>query len=124
MDILFRKEVYDLVGVCMEVHNYLGHGLLEVVYRDALEIELSTSKIPFEREKKFAINYKGITLPHQFRADFFVMDRIILEIKATKEGISGEYIAQVLNYLKISRSRIGLIVNFGKSSIEFKRIIF
>ena len=108
----------------MEVHNYLGYGFLEVVYKDAAEIEFTDCHINFEREKKFDINYKGVILSRKFHADFFVMDKIILEIKATKDGISNEYITQTLNYLKISGCKLGLIVNFGKSSLEYKRLIF
>lgn len=122
-NIFFKKEGYDIVGASMAVHNYSGHGFLEVVYKDAAEVEFSACQINFEREKKFAINYKGVILLHKFHADFFVMDKIIVEIKATKEGISNEYITQTLNYLKISRCKLGLIVNFGKSSLEYKRLI-
>ena len=75
------------------------------------------------REKKFDINYKGAILLHKFYADFFVKDKIIVEIKSTKEGISNEYITQTLNYLKVSGCRLGLIINFGKSSLEYKRLI-
>ena len=97
--------------------------VLEVVYKDAAEVEFSACQIGFEREKRFDINYKGIILLHKFHADFFVMDKIIVEIKATKEGISNEYITQTLNYLKISECKLGLIVNFGKPLLEYKRLI-
>ena len=70
MDIFFKKDLYNIVGVCMTVHNYLGHGFLEVVYKDAIEIEFSTCRINFEREKKFDIYYKGVILLHKFM-DFF-----------------------------------------------------
>ena len=122
--IVYKKEVYDIVGACMTIHNYLGHGFLEVVYKDAAEIEFANCQIPFEREKKFNVDYKGVILFHKFQSDFFVMDKIILEIKATKEGISNEYITQTLNYLKISGCKLGLIVNFGKPSLDYKRLIF
>lgn len=96
---------------------------LEVVYKDAVELEFLCSNINFQREKKFDINYKGTILLHKFCADFIVMDKIIVEIKSTKEGISKEYIAQTLNYLKISGCKLGLIINFGKTSLEYKRLI-
>ena len=124
MDIFYKEEVYSIVGACMDVHNELGHGFLEVVYKDAIAIEFSTCGINFEREKRFDISYKGVILPHKFHADFLVMDKLIVEIKATKEGISSEYMAQTLNYLKISGCKLGLIVNFGKSSLEYKRLLF
>ena len=123
-NILCKSQVYDIIGKCMSVHNFLGYGFLEIVYKDAIQLELINCGINFEREKEFDINYKGIILPHKFYADFFVLDKIIVEIKSTKEGISKEYIAQTLNYLKVSGTRLGLIVNFGKSSLEYKRLIF
>ena len=123
-NILYKSQVYDIIGACMSVHNFLGHGFLEIVYKDAIQFELINCGINFEREKEFYINYKEIILPHKFYADFFVLDKIVVEIKSTKEGISKEYIAQSLNYLKVSGSKLGLIVNFGKSSLEYKRLIF
>ncbi len=123
-NILYKNEVYEIVGACMEVHNYLGHGFLEIVYKDALEIEFVNNQIKYECEKEFRIHYKGSFLKRIFNADFFVMNKIILEVKATREGISNEYITQTLNYLKASDCKLGLIVNFGKSSLEYKRLIF
>jgi len=123
-DILYKKKVYEIVGLCMEVHNYLGHGFLEIVYKDALEIEFKDNLVIYEREKEFTINYKQHILPRKFYSDFFVMDKIIIEIKSTKEGLSNDYITQTLNYLKVSGCKLGLIVNFGKSLLEYKRLIF
>ncbi|MEO8823987.1 MAG: GxxExxY protein [Ginsengibacter sp.] len=123
-DILYKSEVYKIVGLCMEVHNYLGHGFLEIVYKDALEIELRDNLIMYEREKEFTINYKRHILNRKFYSDFYVMDKIILEVKSTREGLSNEYVTQTLNYLKASGCQLGLIVNFGKSSLEYKRLIF
>ncbi len=70
---IYKTEVYEIVGACMEVHNYLGHGFLEVVYKDALEIEFRSNTIEYEREKRFLIEYKGRLLSRKFNADFFVM---------------------------------------------------
>ena len=124
MAVLIKEEMsYELIGICMNVHRCLGHGFLEIVYKDALQIEFVRNQINFIREKEFDINYKGIILPHKFYADFFVMDNIIIEVKANKEGISNDFIAQTLNYLKVSNCELGLVVNFGKSSLEFKRLI-
>jgi len=78
----------------------------------------------FYRGKEYDINYKGILLPHKFFADFVVDDNIIVEIKATEGAIKDEYIAQTLNYLKASGCKVGLIVNFGRKSLEYKRLIF
>ena len=96
--------------------------MLEIVYKDALEIEFKERGIPFEREKEFKIEYKGIVLPHKFYADFIVFEDIILEIKSVTE-ISKEHIAQTLNYIKLANSDVGLLVNFNKSSLERKRLV-
>lgn len=114
------EETYKIIGICMEVHRNLGPGLLEVIYKDALEIEFRENNIPFEREKEFLIEYKGKILPHKFYADFIVNEDIILEVKAVKE-FSNEHIAQVLNYLKLANSEIGLLVNFQTKSLQYKR---
>lgn len=115
-----EEETYKIIGICMEVHRNLGPGLLEVIYKDALEIEFKENNIQFEREKEFLIEYKGKILPHKFYADFIVNEDIILEVKAVKE-FSNEHIAQVLNYLKLANSEIGLLVNFQTKSLQYKR---
>ncbi|WP_462220505.1 GxxExxY protein [Ferruginibacter sp.] len=124
MSILINEDMsYKIIGACMKVHRFLGHGFLEVVYKDAMQIEFAKAEINYVREKEFDINYKGIILPHKFFADFFVMENVIAEIKATKEGISNDFIAQTLNYLKVSNCALGLIINFGKTSLEYKRLV-
>jgi GxxExxY protein len=124
MSILINEDMsYKIIGACMKVHRFLGHGFLEVVYKDAMQIEFAKAEINYVREKEFDINYKGIILPHKFFADFFVMENVIVEIKATKEGISNDFIAQTLNYLKVSNCAVGLIINFGKTSLEYKRLV-
>ncbi|WPR71763.1 GxxExxY protein [Flavobacterium sp. NG2] len=115
-----EEETYKIIGICMEVHRNLGPGLLEIIYKDALEIEFINNNIPFEREKEFLIEYKGKILPHKFYADFVVNGDIILEIKAVKE-FSSEHIAQILNYLKLANSEIGLLINFQTKSLQHKR---
>ena len=117
-----KEENYTIVGLCMEVHRILGPGLLEIVYKDALEIEFRNNNIPFEREKEFFIEYKGVILPHKFYADFIIYDEIILEVKSTKE-ISNEHIAQTINYMKLAESQIGIIANFQNKSLVHKRLI-
>ena len=123
MGLYREEETFKIIGICMEVHRNLGPGLLEVVYKDALEIEFKANDIPFEREKEFSIEYKGVILPHKFYADFIVNEDIVLEVKAIKE-FSGEYTAQVLNYMKLSDSEIGLLVNFQNKSLQHKRLVF
>ncbi len=124
MPLLINEEVtYRIIGACMKVHRFLGHGFLEIVYKDAMQIEFAKDEIDYLREKEFDINYKGIILPHKFYADFFVMNSVIIEVKASHDGISNDFIAQTLNYLKVSDCSVGLIINFGKSSLEYKRLV-
>lgn len=120
--LIYKQECYDIVGLCMEVHNNLGAGFLEIVYKDALELELKRAGIPFEREKEYAVNYKGVILPHKFYADFVLYDKIILEVKGVS-GIAVEHVAQALNYLKVSHNQLALIVNFGEKKLNYKRIV-
>lgn len=121
-DILYKEESYKIIGLCMEVHNNLGAGFLEIVYKDALEYEFKKAIIPYDREKRYEVNYKGIILPHQFYADFVVLDKIILEVKSV-QGIADEFVAQAINYLKVSGNRLTLITNFGELKLNYKRII-
>ena len=122
MDLIYKEEAYKIIGICMEVHNNLGAGFLEIVYIDALEYEFKTVGIPFEREKEYMVHYKGNILPHKFYADFIVFDKIILEIKNAKD-IADVHIAQAINYLKVSGNKLALIVNFGEFKLNYKRII-
>ena len=108
----------------MEAHRILGGGFLEVVYKDALEIEFKRRGLSYEREKEYFIDYKGEVLRHKFRADFVINNKIILEAKASEKGFADEIIPVVINYLKISGCSIGLLVNFGKPQLEFRRVIY
>ena len=120
--LIYNKESYKIIGICMEVHNNLGPGFLEIVYKDALEYEFKLAGIPFSREQKYEVKYKDIILPHDFYADFVVFDKIILEVQGIK-GIPEEYIARTINYLKVSGNKLGLLVNFGELKLEYKRLI-
>lgn len=122
MQLYKKEEYYKVIGICMEVHRILGSGLLEIVYKDALEYEFRKNNIPFEREKAFEIQYKDVILAHKFYTDFIVFDEIILEVKIAKE-IGHEHIAQTLNYINLSYNKLGIIVNFKNKSLEHKRII-
>lgn len=121
-NILFKKESFLIVGKCMEVHNNLGAGFLEIVYKDALELEFRKAEIPYEREKIYDINYKGIILPHKFFADFVAFDKIILEVKGTSK-INDALIAQSLNYLKVSGNQLAIIANFGELKLNTRRVV-
>jgi GxxExxY protein len=106
----------------MEIHNELGKGFSEAVYSDALEIELKPNGVPFQKEVKFDIIYKGEKLMHHYYADYLVDGKIILELKAVEKITSG-HIKQTLNYLAASKMKLGLIVNFGEDSLAYKRVI-
>ena len=119
--ILYKKESYDIIGAAMEVHRIIGCGLTEPVYQEALELEFDLRGIPYEREKTFRVTYKGQLLDKEFRADFVCYDSIIVELKAVTD-ITDEHYAQVYNYLKASGLSLGLLINFGKKSLEHKRV--
>ncbi|MEP7255620.1 MAG: GxxExxY protein [Ferruginibacter sp.] len=122
-ELIYKEESYEIVGICMEVHNELGPGLLEIIYKDAIEWEADSRFVPYEREKEFSVYYKKQLLRRKFNADFIVYDKIILEVKA-KENISNEEIAQTINYLKLSGCKLGLLINFGRSKLEVKRLVY
>jgi GxxExxY protein len=121
---LHRLTQNEIIGICMAVHQTQGHGFSEIVYKDAVELELTRKKIKFEREKEFKIDYKGVILPHRYYADFLVYGKIILEIKAAEGGLANAQLAQTLNYLRASGCRIGLFVNFGRLKLEYRRLIY
>ena len=121
-ELLYKQECFELVGLCMEIHRELGKGHDEVIYKDALVVELSRANIPFSRERKYEVTYKGVILPHHYFADFVVWDKIIFEAKAV-EKLMDSHVKQVLNYLAASKLRLGLLVNFGGDSLEWKRVI-
>lgn len=120
--LLYKEESYKIVGICFDVHNNLGAGFLEIVYKDALEYEFKKVGVSFLREVEYEVNYKDFILPHKFYADFVVFDKIILEVKAIKK-IADEHIAQSINYLKVSGNKLALLVNFGNLKLQSKRII-
>ena len=121
-DLLFKEECYTVIGMCIKIHNKLGKGFKEIVYKDAMEIEFKKAGIPYEREKKFTIEYEGINLPHTFDADFLVFDSIILEVKSSWQ-IHPNNFKQTLNYLKASQIKLGILINFGEDKLNFKRIV-
>jgi GxxExxY protein len=118
----FKDQTYNIIGIRKEVHRVLDHWFLEIVYQDAIEYELM--QLDYGREKEYVIKYKDVILPHNFFADFVIGENIILEVKAAEGGISNQFISRMLNYLKVSKCKLGLIVNFGRSRLEVKRLIF
>jgi GxxExxY protein len=117
-----QKETSQLLSICIEVHRILGKGFLEIVYKDAIEYELRNRNIPHSREKQYVIEYKKTILPHKYFADFVVFDQIILEVKA-QNGIADEQYKQIINYLRVSGCKVGLIVNFGEDRLGIKRVV-
>ena len=106
----------------MKVHSILGPGFKEIIYKDALEVELEREKIAYEREKSFRVLYDDKILNRRFDVDFMVFNSIVLEIKAASI-IHYENFRQTLNYLKASEIKLGILINFGASKLEFQRII-
>jgi GxxExxY protein len=122
-EIILKEESFTIVGICMEVHRELGMGFREIIYKEAIEFELLNRKIPYEREKLFGVEYKGEILRHRYPADFIVYDKIVLEVKATS-FIVDAFVLQTINYLKASGLQLGIIVNFGRKSLDYKRLVF
>jgi GxxExxY protein len=122
-ELLHSELTYEIIGAAMEVHATLGPGFLESVYQEAFAIELLSRKIPFDTEKRIDIIYKGIKLEKHFVADFICDNHVIVEIKALS-ALTNEHQAQVLNYLKATGIKVGLLINFGSNSLEHKRLIW
>ncbi len=110
-------QTYAIIGACMEVHRQLGHGFLEAVYQEAAVIEFPNHNIPFEREVSLPIQYKGVTLPTKYRADFVCFSDVVVEFKAIS-NLTNVDEAQILNYLKATGFRRGLVINFGAPSLQ------
>ena len=107
----------------MDVQRTLGFGFSEIVYKDAIEVEFIANNFLYQREKELSVTYKGQKLRHRFLADFIYNAQVIIEVKSCDKGIIQDHIAQTLNYLRVSGSSVGLIINFGKSRLEYKRLI-
>ena len=118
--LIFKDEVYQIVGAAMEVSNHLGCGFLEAVYQEALSLEFSERQIPHVQQKRIQIKYKNTILQKHYIADFLCYEQIIVEIKALKQLTSIEE-AQILNYLKATGHPVGLLLNFGSPKLEWKR---
>ena len=119
--IYYKQESYGIIGAAMHVYNTLGHGFLEAVYQEALELELKNQNIPYEREKLLPITYKGKLLEKDYYADFICYGKIVVELKAVA-ALTSSHKAQVINYLKASSNEIGLLIYFGTNSLKWERI--
>ena len=111
MNYLYKDLTEKIIGAAMEVHSTLGNGFLESVYEEALEYEFIMQEVRYERQKEIDLIYKGKNIGNH-RIDFLIEDEVILELKAVKE-IAPEHQAQLINYLKATKIKLGLLVNFG-----------
>ena len=122
-ELIYKDEAYEIIGAAMAVHRELGPGFLEAVYQEALEIEFQLRDIPYERERQLNIDYKGHTLSKHYNADFVCYDKIIVETKAICELTSKDE-SQVLNYLKATGYKLGILINFGEERLRYKRMVY
>ena len=121
--VIYKEESYKIVGAAFEVYNKLGHGFLEAVYQEALEIEFQRQGIPYEREKELKISYDDVELKQTYKADFVCYDKIIVELKAVS-ALEDAHRSQVYNYLHATGFKLGILLNFGKSGgLEIERIV-
>ena len=119
---IYKDLTKKIIGAAMEVHRELGPGFLEYVYEEALSYELTLREILFKRQKELDIHYKSLLILRKYTPDFVIEDKVIVEIKASScLTVNDE--AQLLNYLKVTKLRVGLLLNFGQESLEIKRRI-
>jgi len=120
---LFQQQGYDFMAATFEVHNEMGYGFLEEVYHESLELELNQRGIPYISKPKLSLSYKGRLLKKQYEADLIVIGELIVELKAVK-ALLPEHEAQLINYLRATRKRVGFLVNFGSfPKLEWKRFV-
>jgi GxxExxY protein len=117
---MLEEVTHGIIGCAMRVHNTLGHGFPEVIYQRTMELEMAAKGMVYEREKELPINYRGKQIGVR-RVDFFVEGKVMVELKAINR-LEEVHIAQALNYLETYQMPVGLLINFGKRSLEFKRV--
>ena len=123
MAIYYKQESYDVIGAALRVYNNLGCGFLEAVYQEALAIEFDKSGIPYEQEKELKILYNGIELKQSYKTDFLCYDSIVVELKAVSL-LEQCHKSQVLNYLHATKSKLGILINFGNHQrLDYQRIV-
>jgi GxxExxY protein len=116
------SETYAIIGAAMMVHRTLGRGFLELVYQEALAVELGSRGIPYARELEIQIYYGKTPLPVRYRADFVCFGNVLVELKATSR-LTGSDHSQIINYLVATRIGRGLLLNFGADSLQYKRFV-
>jgi len=117
------ERTYKIIGAALEVHKELGCGFLEAVYQEALQREFTSQGIPFNAQPFIEIEYKGKPLDKKYQPDFICYDEIIIEIKAIS-GLTGLEESQIINYVKATGLKVGLLINFGNRSLEHKRFVY
>ncbi len=123
MELLYKEDTYKIIGACFEVYKDKGNGFVEPVYQECLELEFGFRGIPFSAQETLRLSYKGRELRQRYVPDFMCYERIIVELKAATQ-VTDEHRAQVLNYLKATSYRVGLLVNFGHyPKLEYERLI-
>ena len=122
MNLLYESETYNIIGAAIAVHNELGPGFLEAIYQEALEYEFKLKNVSAEKEVPLQVFYKDRLLSKFYIADFVCYDKIIIELKSIT-ALHSEHKAQIFNYLKATKFKLGLLINFGTSKLEYKRII-
>ncbi len=122
-ELVFKEEVYQIIGAAMDVYYQLGRGFLEPIYQEAFEIELGRRHIPYQAQCKIRVYYKGQPLETFYKADVICFDQIVAELKAC-DRLTGIEDSQIINYLKATRKRVGLVINFGsRGKLEWKRFV-
>jgi len=122
-EVLFKDESYRIIGACFEVYNELGNGFLEAVYQEVLRHEFQLQEIPFQEKPRVGLYFKGFKLAQTYEPDFLCYEEIIVELKAAKSLVD-DHRAQVINYLKSTRKKLGLLVNLGHHpGLEHERLV-
>ncbi len=119
MEYIYKEESKKLLGLAIQLHNELGCGFKEKVYQDAFEVLLKENNIPYEREKHISMVFHCVVLEHDYYYDFLCYDKIGVELKAFSE-ITGEFESQIINYIHVGNHRLGLLLNFGTSRLQYK----
>jgi GxxExxY protein len=121
--IIYKIESFEIIGACFEVYKEKGCGFLEAVYQECLELELGDRKVPFIVKPLLSLTYKSRSLESKYQPDLVCHDKIIVELKAIT-GLADEHRAQVHNYLRAAKMKLGLLVNFGHyPKVEYERIV-
>ena len=122
-EIVYKEESYRIIGACFSVYNEVGYGFAEPVYQECTEIELEMCEIPFYARKSYPLFYKGRQLKKEYEPDIVCFEKIVVELKAVS-NLTDEHRAQLINYLRGMRMKLGLLVNYGRpGGLQYERIV-